>query len=122
MIIAIDFDGTIVDHEFPKIGKLKPNARKVINRLFDEGHDIVIWTCRTSQDFFEGKHEPTLLHVYRFLLREGIHFTTINHNSPRAAFQATPKVYADVYIDDRNLGGIPNDWEDIYLMLNENKS
>ena len=117
MIIAIDFDGTIVEHEFPKIGPLKKNAKVVINRLFDEGHDIIIWTCRTIQDNFKGQFESTLLHVMTFLDREGIKYTSINNNSPNIDFQPWPKVYANIYIDDRQLGGIPDDWEEIYRII-----
>lgn len=119
MIIAIDFDGTIVDHEFPGIGKLKPNVKEVINRLHNEGHTIIIWTCRTTQK--EPTEESTIFCAKEFLDRWGIKFHTINNNDPRNSFQPAPKIYADVYIDDRNLGGIPEDWEDIYKIINKNR-
>ncbi len=116
MIIAIDFDGTIVEHKFPEIGPLKPNVKEVIHRLWDEGHKIIIWTCRTSQNTFPGK-QSTIFDVRNFLDSEDIPHHTINHNIPENPFQPSPKVYADVYIDDRQLGGIPDDWEEIYQLL-----
>lgn len=117
MIIAIDFDGTIVEHQFPNIGPLRTNAKEVINRLYDEGHGIIIWTCRTSQNIFPASTRPTVFDVKDFLDKEGIKYHTINNNIPELSFQPSPKVYADVYIDDRQLGGIPDDWEDIYVKL-----
>lgn len=117
-IIAIDFDGTIVEHEFPMIGQLKPDAKEIIQLLKSEGHEIIIWTCRTSQNSFkhiEGAR-PTTMDVHKFLLEEGIPFDTINHNIPSNGFQPSPKVYADFYIDDKNLGGLP-DWKEIYDLI-----
>lgn len=116
-IIAIDFDGTIVEHEFPKIGPLRKNAKEVINRLYEEGFRIVIWTCRTSQDYFDGQHQPTIWHVKEFLDKEGIPYEAINHNVPGLDFEPYPKIYAHIYIDDRQLGGIPDDWEKIYEII-----
>jgi len=116
MIIAIDFDGTIVNHEFPMIGKLKPNAKMVLKLLDKGGHFIIIWTCRTSQNI-SGGGEPTIFHVRDFLTENDIPFGTINNNCPEMPFQPSPKVYADVYIDDRNIGFIPEDWIEIYDLL-----
>ncbi len=120
MIIAIDFDGTIVEHKFPYIGRLKPNAVETITRLYHEGHKIIIWTCRTSQrnGNFPKDAKPTIFDVKEFLDENNIPYHTINNNIPEIAFQPSPKVYADIYIDDKQLGGIPNDWEDIYNLIN----
>lgn len=124
MIIAIDFDGTIVEYDFPRIGELKPNAAKVMTRLYSEGHSIIIWTCRTSQNQFKDidLSQPTIFDVWTFLAIKGIPFTTINHNCPGNSFQPSPKVYADIYIDDRQLGGIPDDWEDIYKLIKKQEA
>ncbi len=118
-VIAIDFDGTIVDHEFPYIGELKPHAKEVINELYDEGHTIIIWTCRTSQHAIgiDKDSSPTIFHVKEFLESKGIKFDTINHNDPDSGFQPSPKVFAHIYIDDRQLGGIPDDWAEIRSIL-----
>lgn len=120
-ILAIDFDGTIAEHEFPYIGAPKKNAVEVINRLYKQGFQIIVWTCRTTQ--FHGRFpkdaQPTIFHVKEWLEKHGIPFHTINNNVPEIYFQPVPKVYADVYIDDRQLGGIPDDWEEIYQMIME---
>jgi hypothetical protein len=112
MIIAIDFDGTIVEHEYPEIGPLKPYAKEVINRICDLGHYVIIWTCRG----WDG----TLQQAIEFLNRNGIKFHKANQNADNIDFNAFPKIYADIYIDDRNLGGIPS-WPDILTLITGEK-
>lgn len=118
-IIAIDFDGTIVEHQFPEIGPLMPNAKEVINRLHEQGHYIIIWTCRnmTEPEHPEWTDAP-IPAVIAFLRNNGIHFDSINENHPAQGFwlQAR-KVFADIYIDDRNLGGFPG-WEEAGARIN----
>jgi hypothetical protein len=110
MIIAVDFDGTIVEHRFPSIGPLLPEAKEVINALYDQGHEIVIWTCRTGSYKENAKI---------FLVGNGIKYHAINENAPsvkatskRTDFLPRPKIYADLYIDDRNLFGFPG-WRQV---------
>ena len=115
-ILAIDFDGTIVEHRYPDVGELKPNAVKIINRLHAEGFTIIIWTCRGQADLVSDHLEVL-----------GIKYDYINENAPnvREMFGVGPdeewepsrKIYADIYIDDRQLGGIPDDWETIYCII-----
>jgi hypothetical protein len=112
MIIAIDFDGTIVADQYPHIGQLKPNAPEVIRQLKADGHYIIIWTCRTGH----------LMHqVHDFLTEQQIPFDRINKSNPEnvAKYDGidTRKVYADVYVDDKGLHELPEDWIDIYLMI-----
>ena len=57
-ILALDFDGTIVEHKFPDIGALKPNVVGVINQLFNEGYYIIIWTCRSGFECSSTGEEP----------------------------------------------------------------
>ena len=109
LIIAVDFDGTIVEHKFPAIGELLPGAKETLNHWNSLGYDVIIWTCRNQSE----PHHPewTEAHigaVKDFLDKNEIKYTTINSDSPNISFwlQAR-KVYADVYIDDRNLGGFP---------------
>ena len=59
MIIAIDFDGTIVEHEYPEIGPLKEGAVKALKAFKKAGHKIAIWTCR------KGQEERALHRAYR---------------------------------------------------------
>jgi hypothetical protein len=121
LFLAIDFDGTIVEHQFPRIGTILPDAKETINRLYEEGHKIIIWTCRNNT---EPSHYPDpnweqapLTEVVNFLRRNGIKFHSINENHPDIGFWLeSRKVFADVYIDDRNLGGFPG-WRSAYDMI-----
>lgn len=102
MVIAIDFDGTVVDHEFPAIGALKPGAREALKAFHKAGHKIIIWTCRA------GKHEKD---VRTFLIENDIPFDAIN-NPVMGADLGTRKVYADLYIDDKGLR-FEDNWDEM---------
>jgi hydroxymethylpyrimidine pyrophosphatase-like HAD family hydrolase len=106
-IIAIDFDGTIVKHQYPGIGPVRKNALKVINRLYDEGYIIIIWTCRYTPEDLKNMTD---------WLDKSISYNHINSNDPELRFQPTPKIYADTYIDDRQVGGLPG-WLEIYKII-----
>ena len=109
MTIAVDFDGTIVEHEYPEIGKELPFAIDTLKMLQKEGHQLILFTSR------EGE---LLDAAVEFCRERGLEFYAVNSNQPDDAPSArhTTKVIADVYIDDHNLGGIP-EWGDIYAML-----
>ena len=102
VIIAIDFDGTIVTNNFPDIGELIPKAKETIKRLKDEGNILILWTCR------EGNNLDKAL---EFCKKEGIEFDAVNENYKQLPFKTSSKIYADYYIDDRAKGV---DWEKIY--------
>lgn len=107
MRIVIDFDGTIVENQYPEIGKLKENAREIIRLLKMKGHSIIISTCR--QGYYEGLVEA-------FLSEEGIPFDYINCNLPSDIIEYGAdcrKISGDVYIDDKQVGGLPS-WNEIY--------
>ena len=100
--IAIDFDDTIIEGAFPGIGKLKKDADKYINLLYEKGCNIIINTCRSGS--FEGD-------VENFLRRKGINYHYINSNLPESIVyfkQDCRKISADIYIDDKCLMGIPD--------------
>lgn len=113
LIICLDFDGTIVTHDFPKIGKLKPYAKEIINKLFQEGFFIIIWTCRYLPQELKSMKE--------FLDSTGIKYDTINENHPDISFQPVPKVFAHWYVDDRDLYCDEINWLDIYKKIHEKK-
>lgn len=99
-VLAVDFDGTIVENKFPGIGKLMPNSKEVLQRLYGMGCRIIIWTCRTGM---------RLEDAIDFCNAEGIPFDTVNENLPEIiqAFGGDMrKVFANYYIDDRNLWGL----------------
>lgn len=110
LIIAIDFDGTIVDDKYPEIGALKPKAAEVIRALKQRGDYIIIWTCRT------GDH---LLQAINYLIHHNIPFDAVNAHNPdnfKLYGNAAAKVYADHYIDDKGIGGFPG-WYHIEAYL-----
>jgi len=116
MIIAIDFDGTIVEHDYPRIGSLIKNAKDVINRLHYDGHTILIWTVRSGIAQAEA---------IQYLMDNDIKFDRVNCDAIQVGGNPewttfSPKIYADVYIDDRNLGGMP-EWDEIYKIINNGK-
>lgn len=114
MIIAIDFDGTIVNHDWPRIGKPRPHAIEVIKVLQAEGHRLILWTCRDDREH-QVHAQASLTAAKNFLLTHGIEMEAYNKNAKGIEF-GQPKIYADVYIDDRCLMGLPP-WPVIYQML-----
>jgi len=108
MIIAVDFDGTLHDgKDWPEIGAPVPYAVEVMQRLKADGHYLIIWTCR------EGKCRTDIVD---WMAKHGIPFDRINSHNPDTVMEfgyEARKIYADVYIDDKNLGGLPS-WREIY--------
>lgn len=98
LILAVDFDGTIVDDAFPQIGKVKPNAIESIKYLQSFGVQIILWTCR------DGEY---LRRALEFLFNNGIKITKANENSDSINFKPSKKIYADYYLDDRSFPGFP---------------
>lgn len=112
MIIAIDFDGTIVEDNYPEIGKLKQNADLIIQELKKDGHFIIIWTCRANKSLQEAVD---------FLRKNQIPFDSVNSHEPQNILSygvGAVKVYADVYIDNNQVGGLPR-WDDIYHFIHQ---
>lgn len=107
--IAIDFDGTIVEHAYPHIGKLKKDARRVINRLYQDWR-IIIWTCRNNPRL--GNIEAKLAAVRKFLDEARILYDEIDTGKQG-------KVIADWYIDDRGIAFRDN-WAEIGTQLEHN--
>ncbi|WP_319370561.1 HAD hydrolase family protein [uncultured Ilyobacter sp.] len=96
MIVAIDFDGTIVESAFPNIGEIKPNAERVIKRLYGEGHKIIIWTCRPINN--KGLEE-----MKEWLKERNIPYHKVNENIDGLGMTTSNKICADIYIDDRDV-------------------
>lgn len=102
MIIAVDFDGTLCQSQYPYIGEPMLGAVDSMKKLHAQGHYLIIWTCRT------GQH---LIDAINWLQEQGIPYNHVNDHCPENVAKyggnAGKKVYADVYIDDKNLGGFP---------------
>ena len=113
MIIAVDFDGTIVQHKYPEIGSEIPFATATIRRLIEEQHQVILWTVRQGQ---------LLQDAVDWCKEHGIEFYAVNKSYPEEeANSGYAKVNAELFIDDRNLGGLP-DWGNIYRMIKEKKT
>lgn len=109
MVIAVDFDGTIVTHKYPKIGEEIPFAIESLKLIQQEGrHLLILWTVR------EG---DLLDEAVAFCKERGLVFYAANKNNPEEDATKSPrKLTADLFIDDRNFGGLP-DWGLIYNTL-----
>ena len=116
MIIAVDFDGTIVEHRYPAIGKERPFATDTLKKLIADGHRLILWTVR------EGR---LLEDAVAFCRERGVEFYAVNRDYPEEEKEHNKhysrKLKADVWIDDRNVGGLP-DWGTIYEMITYRKS
>ncbi|MDH6354769.1 hypothetical protein M2132_001100 [Dysgonomonas sp. PH5-45] len=105
MIIAVDFDGTIVEHEYPKIGRPIPFAIETLLQLKKDRHQLILWTVRDGD---------LLQEAVDYCEKKGLTFYAANKNYPEEdVTTASRKLNADLFIDDRNLGGLP-DWGVIY--------
>lgn len=107
MILAIDFDSTICENEFPNIGTPIPNAFPVLKKLQQLGHQLILWSCRSGKELNDA---------IEFCEEKGLQFDAINENVDNLNFETSNKIYADIYIDDRGINGIP-DWIDIYKII-----
>lgn len=124
MIIAVDFDGTMVTHEYPEVGLEVDHSIRVIRRLQDRGHKIILYTMR---------HGKELDDAIEYCQQSGIELFGINTNPDQHEWTMSPKCYAHIYIDDAALGcplvfptaglGIRPwaDWEKIEQLLTERR-
>jgi len=114
MVIAVDFDGTIVAHRYPAIGEEVPFATDTLRMLIKEQHRLILWSVR------EGK---LLDEAVEWCRERGVEFWAINRDYPEekgidSNNHFSRKIKADMFIDDRNVGGLP-DWGTIYRMVHE---
>ncbi len=109
MILAIDFDGTIVEHRYPAIGRIRPFAFETLKALQQKKHQLILWSHRSGKELDEA---------VEFCRSFGIEFYAVNKNYPEEKWDENDsrKILADIYIDDRNLGGLPS-WGEIYKIV-----
>lgn len=111
-VIAIDFDETITDNTpYPVCGKIRPEAKKYIKNLFDNGYTLVLWTCRSGDYLTEALNILKQNDLYKY-------FTCIN-NDTILRIQPSRKIVADFYIDDKSCLGELN-WDEIYNYIVKN--
>ena len=109
LIIAIDFDGTIVDDKYPSIGATKIFAFETLKELQNKGYRLILWTYRCGERLDEA---------VAFCKKNGIEFYAVNNSYPEEKFdgKVSRKINADVFIDDRNVGGLLG-WGEVYQQL-----
>ncbi|MUP44285.1 hydrolase [Gramella sp. BOM4] len=114
LTIAVDFDGTIVENRYPEVGKPILFAFESLKKLQEEGHRLILWTYR---------HGVKLDEAVEFCRKNGLEFYAVNKSYPEEEYDNTisRKILADIFIDDRNLGGLKG-WGEIYQSLSINKS
>ena len=107
--IAVDFDGTIVEHEYPAIGKEKLFAFRTLKELEKKGARLILWTFRAGKELEEA---------VEYCRMNGIEFYAVNKNYPEEIMidSVSRKIDADVYIDDKNIGGFPG-WSAIWQIF-----
>lgn len=120
MYIAVDFDGTVVKHEYPKVGETVEGAVETLKLLVENNHKIILWTMRSGEK---------LRDAVKWYMQNGIPLYGVNHNPTQREWTESPKAYAELYIDDAALGCPlrmgPNDnrpyvdWVEVKRMLKE---
>ena len=115
MIIAVDFDGTIVRDRYPEIGREIPFPTSTLKMLMQEGHQFVLWTVRRGH---------TLEEAVEWCRERGVEFYAVNQSFPgedqEESGSYSRKLKVDIFIDDRNVGGLP-DWGTIYQIIHERR-
>lgn len=109
LIIAVDFDGTIVEDGYPGIGKTRIFAFETLKKLQQDGHRLILWTYRSGDK---------LQDAVDFCKENGVDFYAVNASFPEEKFDESRsrKIHADLFIDDRNIGGILG-WGEVYQMI-----
>jgi len=97
-IIAVDFDGTLCKHEFPEIGAPNINLINWIKERQEGGDEIILWTCRSNK---------SLKRAIEWCTKQGLKLSAVNEDvesiqDSRFGKSKSNKIYADIYIDDRN--------------------
>lgn len=113
LTIAVDFDGTLVENQYPGIGKPVLFAFETLKALQDEGHQLILWTYRCGTKLQEA---------VEYCEAKGIHFYAVNKSYPEEQYdhQISRKILADLFIDDRNINGLPP-WGEIFHQLTNKK-
>lgn len=97
LIVAVDFDGTLVEDNFPEIGKPIPYMIEAVKELKDMGTKIILWTCRNGEALTQAvDYCRDILHI---------EFDAVNENLDEVKAEYggdTRKVFADYYLDDKS--------------------
>lgn len=100
MIIGVDFDGTLVEHEYPEIGEDVPHAFESLKEFQRLGAKLILWTMRSDSD----REGLTLTHAVEHCRKRGVEFWGVNQNPEQIKWTASPKAYCHLYVDDAAYG------------------
>lgn len=111
MKICIDFDGTCVTHEFPKVGR-DIGAVPVLKRLVEAGHQLILFTMRSNRELPGGTGGEKIQDVTGLFLDDAVNWFSaneiplfgINENPTQKRWTSSPKAYGELYIDDAAFG------------------
>lgn len=95
MYIAVDFDGTVVSHMYPEMGDDNPLAEEILKQIVDNGHELILYTMRSEQQLDDA---------IKWFQDRNIPLWDINNNKTQKFWTKSPKIYANLYIDDAALG------------------
>jgi sugar phosphate isomerase/epimerase len=119
-VVKVDFDGTIVEHQFPAIGEPLEEAFETLKDLKAAGYVLILWTCR--EDSCRYPHKQYLKEAVEFCRKNGVEFDAVNEAIQEEDFRDDDfklrKPYAHYHIDDKNLGGFPG-WKIVRKVLLE---
>lgn len=117
-VICVDFDGTVVTHDYPRIGEPCPGALDTLFALDRANHRIILWTMRSGKELDDA---------VKYLEDNQIRLYGINQNPDQKSWSGSPKAYGHIYIDDAALGCplhfLPNSkrpqvkWDEVELNL-----
>ncbi|MDC0325219.1 hypothetical protein OAM01_00505 [bacterium] len=93
-VVAVDFDGTCVTHEYPNVG-VGIGAEAVLDRIVNEGGELILWTMRSGKELDDAVN---------WFSGRGIPLFGIQRNPTQDTWTKSPKAYAEIYIDDAALG------------------
>ncbi len=107
--IGVDFDGTVVTHDYPIVGREVPECVNVLRELISHGHSLVLNTMRS-----DARPDGTnpLTDAVNWFSERDIPLHGINKNPTQHNWTSSPKVYAHVYIDDAALGTPLQFWDE----------
>lgn len=113
LIIAVDFDGTIVEDAYPEIGKKMLYAFETLKKLENDGHRLILWTYRAGSKLKEAVD---------YCKKNGIEFYAVNesYSGELLTSKVSRKINADIFIDDRNVGGFAG-WGEVYMEITKQR-
>jgi hypothetical protein len=106
MEICIDFDGTCVTHEYPRVGK-DIGSIPVLNKIIENGHKIILFTMRSNKNVLDDKNGPVgdyLNDAINWFKENNIPLYGVNVNPNQFEWTSSPKAYGQLYIDDSSIG------------------